>query len=530
MPLNPRSDREIRRLGGSSRHRVADRLRAGGGALVPALVAVLSVSLPATAQDGDWSVLRAGELRVGVLGDFVSGDERFGADGNGVALGAPFETDNGATLFPEFDVLSEHLLAITGDATAGPVLGPTLVALQTSQVSVPVTVELGVTSWLTLGATVPFHRSRVEGEISIVPSDLANVGVNPAFADYDAVLAYTRELAEAAAGLPDGQALLWGAWAESWVGAYASSSVFPAFGSSGAEALVEAVGQFNAVLAAAGLPEVSTAIPLAEAPLSDADFQELMTSPAGPYQYYPLSIPLLWGIGDVEAEARLRLLQGGPRPETGRPAYGLTALGRVRFPTGSGEDPRGIYDLPRGDGQMDLEAGAAGWVRSKRFGLAASWRYTFARSGTALRRVAPPDLPLVPVANVAEVEWTPGNAVAFEVRPSIALADPLWIEFRYRYRSKGEDSFERVVPLPEVAPPIPFPEGDLRYPGEVLQIGTDLTLHTLAGGLRFQPPDGEFPVEAWVHVALSLAGSGGQTLRESRAEFGGRVYYGLWGN
>jgi hypothetical protein len=484
---------------------------------------------PTAAQDGDWSVLRAGEIRVGAWGDFVSGDERFGEDGNGVALGAPFETDNAATLFPEFDVLRDRLLDITGNGSGAPVLGPTVVTLQTSQVSVPMTVELGVTSWLTLGATVPLHRSRVEGEIGIIPSDLANVGVNPAFTNYDGVLAFTRQLAEAAGALPADQAQIWGAWAESWVGAYAASSVFPAAGTSGADALNDAVAEFNSVLAAAGLPEVGTAIPLAEAALDREGLQNLVTAADGPYQYYPLSIPLLWGLGDIQAEARLRLLEGGPRPETGRPAYGLTAMGRVRFPTGSGEDPRGIYDLPRGDGQMDLEAAAAGWVRTKRFGLAASGSYTFARSATTIRRVAPPDLPLVPVANVAEVEWTPGDALALEVRPSIALADPLWIEFRYRFRNEGEDSFRRVEALPDVPPPIPFPEGDLRYPGEVLQVGTALTLHTLAGGLRFQPPNGEFPLEAWVHVAVSLAGSGGQTLRESRAEFGGRVYYSLWG-
>lgn len=493
------------------------------------LVLTLSLADAVAGQDGDWSVLRRGELRVGVYGEFVSGDERFGEDGDRVPLGMPFETDNAATLFPEFDVLGDRLFDITGDGSAAPVLGPTVVALQTSQVRVPLTVELGLTSWLTLGATVPFHRSRVEGEIGILPSESANVGVNPAFDDYEAVLAFTRELTQAAAGLPGTQAQLWGDWAESWVGAYAASSVFPAAGTAGGDALAGALAEFNAVLAAAGRPQVGTPLPLAEAPLDRNGLRSLVTATDGPYQYYPLSLPLLWGIGDVEVEARLRVLEGAPRPQTGRPGHGLTLMGRVRLPTGSGEDPRGIYDLPRGDGQMDLEAAAAGWIRGGRFGLAASGSYTLARAGRVVRRVAPPELPLVPVANVAELEWTPGNALAVELRPSVALADPLWIELRYRFRSETAGSFERVEPLPELAPPIPFPEGNLRLPGSVLAAGTEATLHTLAGGLRFQPPNGQFPVEAWAHVTLSLAGSGGQTLRETRAEFGGRLYYGLWG-
>jgi hypothetical protein len=493
------------------------------------LLLTFALPAPGVAQDGDWSVLRKGDLRVGVLGDFIWGDERYGVNGDVLPLAGPFEVENAATLFPEFEKLGQRLFDITGDGSAAPVLGSSQATLQTSQTRVPLTLELGLTSWLTLGATVPFHRSRVEAEIGILPSALANVGTNPAISNYDAVLAFTRELTEAAAGLPAEQSTIWTSWAANWVDAYAASAVFPATGTVGGEALLEAVAEFNAVLSAAGLPTVGTAVPLADAPLDRDDLRALLSDPQGPYQYYPPSIPLLWGLGDVEVEARLRVLQGGPRRETGRPSHGLTLMGRVRLPTGSGEDPRGIYDIPRGDGQLDLEAGAAGWFRFGRFGLAGSGSYTLARTGTVLRRIAPPDIPLVPLANLAEVEWTPGNLLTLELRPSFAVADPLWLEVDYRYRSKGDDQYERTTPLPEAGPPIPYPEGQLGLPAEVLEVESSMELHTLGGGLRYQPPQGEFPVEVWAGVAFSVMGSGGQTLKETRARFGGRVYFSLWG-
>ena len=41
--------------------------------------------------------------------------------------------------------------------------------------------ELGVTSWFTLGATIPLMKSRVEGDIALMPTAADDVGVNPAF-------------------------------------------------------------------------------------------------------------------------------------------------------------------------------------------------------------------------------------------------------------------------------------------------------------------------------------------------------------
>ena len=528
MRFNPFRRREIP-------GRAKLRGRAAGLVGRPILATILAALLhlsagPLTGQDGDWSVLRKGQLRVGVLGGWDWADERYDDDGNVHSIGEVFDTSNGATLFPEFERLRTNLETITGSGLGTPFLGPTEAAMQVDRVEVPVKVELGILSWFTLGVTVPFLRSKVEGEVGIYPSGIATAGLNPALADYDGVLAFTRSLQDAAAGLPGAQADEWGTWAQAWVEAYAASALFPAAGTNAGNALVASLDEFNAVLAAAGLPGVGAAVPLAESTLDRDGARALLQDPEGPFQYYPLSRQLLWGLGDVEVEGRLKVFEGGLREESGRPGYGLTLLGRVRLPTGEGPDPRAIYEIPRGDGQLDLEAGAATWLRGGRLGVAAAGTYTLSRSGSVLRRVAPLDVPLVPVSNVSELEWTPGNLLAFEVRPSFALSGPLWIEGRYRYRSKGEDTFERVGQPPEAGEAIPYPEGLLGYDPSVLADGTDMTFQALGGGLRYHPPEGDFPVEVWFGVEYALSGSGARTLKRTRAEFGGRVIWRLWGS
>ena len=528
MRFNPFTRREIP---GHSKLRCRATGSASRRVLAGVLVGFLHLSAaPAAAQDGDWTVLRKGQLRVGILGGFDWADERYDDDGNVHALREVWDTSNGATLFPDFDRLRTNLETITGSGLGAPFLGPTEAAMQVDRVEVPVKVELGILSWFTLGVTVPFLRSKVEGEVGIYPSGIATAGLNPALTDYDGVLAFTRSLQDAAAGLSGAQAEEWGTWAQAWVEAYAASALFPAVGTNAGNALVASLDEFNAVLAAAGLPGVGAAVPLAETTLDRDQARALIQDPEGPFQYYPISRLLLWGLGDVEVEGRLKVLEGGIREESGRPGYGLTLLGRVRLPTGAGPDPRAIYEIPRGDGQLDLEAGAATWLRGGRLGVAAAGTYTVSRSGTVLRRVAPLDVPLVPVANVTELDWTPGNLLTFEVRPSFALSGPLWIEGRYRYRSKGEDTFERAGPPPEIGETIPYPEGYLGYDPSVLAVGTDMTFQSLGGGLRYHPPEGEFPVEAWFGVEYALSGSGARTLKRTRVEFGGRVLWRLWGS
>lgn len=481
-------------------------------------------------QDGDYETLPAGRLRAGVTGIFLHADQRFTADGTQEELATDLRAANGASLFPGNDALAASLREILGDPGYTPLLGETRSYLQASQVRVPFTAELGVTGWLTLGVTVPLVKSRTEGSLSLLPAAGADLGENPAFARAADVQAFVDQLSAGVDALPAGEAATWGPWVARWIQAYGASAVFPAVGTPAGDALSQALADFNAVLAGAGVPQVTLTPPLAEELLTTEAFRTLRSSSGAHFQLFPLPTQLLWTLGDVRVHGRLRLLEGPPLARTGRPAWGLTALGTLRLPTGTGEDPRALYDIPTGEGLLGFGGGAAGWLRSGRVGVSAMARYEMTQAGEVSRRVAPPGIALIPASNLRVVERAPGDALELEVRPSFSMAPALWIEGVYRYARRDPDVYRDVGPLPGApAVLLPYPSGELYAPASVLGEETGYTLHRTGGGLRYHPPAGEFPVEAWVRVEVAIAGSGGQTLKETWLEFGGRFHRSLWG-
>jgi hypothetical protein len=497
--------------------------------VLPLLLAGLP--LPLEAQDGDWRVLPAGRMRVGMAGVFIHADHTFGQDGQRVPLGSDLTRSDPVELFPGTPLLVESLRDILGSQDYAPVLGTSRSYLQTSQVVVPFTAELGVTSWLTVGATVPLVKSRVEGSVSLLPDADADLGVNPAFTRLTEVQAFVDQVSAAAAGLPAGVADPWIAWANRWTDAYRASAVFPVAGSAAGEALAASVSAFNAALTAAGLTPVQVAIPLADEVLTNEALRLLLSDPAAHFQFLPLPTPLLWGLGDVRLNARLRLLEGPALPSTGRPAYGITALGSVRLPTGSGDEPLALFDLPQGDGHLGYSGGVALWFRQARVGVAAMARYETLLPAEVERRVGSRDLPLIPIVNTRVVERRPGDVLKVEARPSLGVGEALWIEASYRYYRRGADRYEAVGPLP--GPPLelgPYPTGELYEAPSVLNADTNTTLQEVGGGLRYHPPEGAFPVEVWARVQVALSGSGDEALRRTRLEFGGRVTRSLWGS
>jgi len=445
-------------------------------------------------------------------------------------LAADLRKSNAAGIFPGVGGLTTHLREILADPGYTPLLGASDAYLQASRIQVPLSAELGVTSWLTLGITVPLMKSRVEGEMGLLPTVEDDLGLNPAFTAYTQVLAFTEELAAAAAALPAGDAEVWGPWATRWTRAYAASAVFPAAGTAAGDALLASLDAFNTVLAGAGVAPVTAPIPLADGVLTNESLAALLVDPSAHFQFLPLPTQLLWALGDVEVQARIKVLEGPRRPSTGRPEFGVVALGGLRLPTGAGEETRAIYDLPMGEGILGYSAGAAAWVRRGRLGIASVLRYGISGSTEVERRVGPGEVPLIPVSNLSVVEYSPGNTLDLELRPSFSAAPALTLEGFYRHFRKDPDNFEATQPLP--APPdvlVPYPSGLLYLDPTVLESGTGSTLHLVGGGLRYHPPEGEFPVEVWANVQVAVAGSGGLTLKEKRLSFGGRATWRLWG-
>ncbi|HSG47425.1 MAG TPA: hypothetical protein VLA43_06435 [Longimicrobiales bacterium] len=507
------------------------RRRLSVGATAILLLLPLLTPHEARGQDGEWSLLPAGHLRIGITGGFIHGDQRFDSQGDVHPLATDLRFSNGAYLFPGAEQLAANLREVLGDPGYTPTLGATPGAyIQASQIRVPFTAEVGVTSWLTLGVTAPLVKSRVEGEFGLLPTAGDDLGVNPAFTRYQQVLAFTDQLAAAAGALPAGDSEVWGPWAARWVQAYAASGVFPAAGTASGDALLAALDAFNAVLAGAGVAPVTAAVPLADEVLTNQGLRSLLSDPTAHFQILPLPTQLLWALGDLEVHGRVRLVEGPRREATGRPEFGLTAMGSLRLPTGAGQETRALYDIPVDQGLLGFTMGGAGWAHLGRIGLGVMARYGITRAGEVERRVAPPDVALVPVSNLSEVRRSPGNTLEVELRPSLSLAPALTVEGFYQYVKRSSDSFEATQPLPQ-APAVltPFPDGHLYRDPSVLGAQTEATLHLMGGGLRFHPPAGEFPVEAWMNVRTAVAGSGGRVLKETRLEFGARATWVLWG-
>lgn len=496
------------------------------------LLAGSLVSLPLGAQDRDFNTLPAGRLQLGVRGVFTSADERFGrrVGPGGVLeevepLAFDLQNPNAAALFPGHTTVASELALVLGDATYTPRLGSSQAYLQASQIRVPLEVSLGVTDWLTLDVSVPLIKSRLEGEFSFLPSAEDDVGVNPYFGRQGEVLAFTTALQNAAAALPQAQADIWGPWAESWVAAYTLGTLFPAQGTPVAEALATRVAEFNGVLAAAGVPEVVSPIPLAGETLTRETLRVLLSDPQANLGVLPLPTQLLWGLGDATVQGRVRLLRGPDDPITGRPRHGLVASGHVNVPTGRFTESRTLLPIQESQAAVGYGGGVAGWGRAGRLGLAASGRLTLFHAGEAIRRVGlpgerPPEQVLLPRASAAAFDRTPGRVLEALVRPSLRMGQALWLEGQYRYLDRGADAYAWAEP----ADP-----GDLRPDVAFLGRETALTIQMVGGGIRYQPPEGRFPLEVWFRVEVAVAGSGGQTWKETRLNLGARLTRQLWG-
>lgn len=510
-----------------------------GRALRPALLGVglalawwVGDASPVQGQNGDWVTLPSGVLRLGVRGQFLSADERFGA-GDGTEtqpLGGPLLAGDGTEIFSGTDQLGTALATVLGNPAYAPRLGSALGYLQSSQSRTRFSIEAGITSWLTVGVGIPVLLSRLEGDIPILPDSLADVGVNPAFTAPQAVEAFTSALSQAAGQLTGPEAQVWQPWAAAWVEAYRASALFPAQGSATAADLLLRLNEFNQVLAAQGIGTIGTTPVLAADVLDAEGLESLLFDPFGPFRYERILRPYLVTLGDVELDLRLRLLDGPPLEGTGRSALGLVALGTVRLGTGLGIDPDRLYDRPLGDGQLDVEVGGAGWIRTARFGIGGSVRYTLPTSGEVTRRAGSLESLIVPANFENRYRWTPGRTLDVDIRPDFSPAPGLFIEGRYRYLWKRSDTYTRLTPpLDPVSGPIPFTQEPSGAGGAVLSAGSSMKIQTFGGGLRFHPPEGGFPIEAWAAVESVIAGDGVLALRNTRLELGARLTRRLWG-
>jgi hypothetical protein len=516
--------------------------------LVPALVLVSLVG-PACREDAgaqELPFLSPGQLRLDFAPRFWSWNSRFGLrveDGKTIeeveSLGSDLTADPlGREVMPHLQGLETHLEEALGASGFRARLGVSRAEVDQARLVFPFRAELGITDWLTLGATVPFIRPRTEITFALdADSSSANVGLSPQLTQTGSVSqflsAFQQAIDEARTSSPDdpvlGEAQ---GYLDALSAAYGVGTVFPMAGSPAGLGLQARLDSLGGALDELGATTVPSSVPLAQNYLDEESFRSLLASST--MLAFPLEdFTTPWTLGDVEISAALRLLRGGFEPDSAGDLptvrYQLGAGLLLRLGTGSEDDPDRFLDLRTGDGQRDLEASVFGLLQlGDRLGAWGRVRYGIQQEGERLQRIATHTQALPSRARLAPLLWTPGNYLELELNPRLQLTEAMAVGFRYHLWSKGRDSYEIQPGAPEdLLPGYP--------PTDLLEEETEQTLHEAGVSVVYSTLEahrrGEASLPAHIRFTFfhPLAGSGGRTPRGGRMEAGLSLYRGLWG-
>lgn len=506
------------------------------------VLSLLALALPlrgASAQEPYTPMVPGGSVRLQVSPIFSTWSSRFDADGDEVPLGADFTADGvGSTVLPALAGFEQAV----ADASQLPFdlnLGNLASVVEKTQIRIPYGVDVGVTDWLNVGATIPVVQNDVAVAVDFMADpDMINAGLSPGVFDpgvtdgflgdfQTAIDAFeVNQMAECqadpgSAACLDATALLGDAMGlqGALVTMYDGFSLAPFMGTAAATAVDARLAAIASGFAAAGVAGTPTAAPVATEALTGEEFQAVLTDARfGTAATHPLQRWLTpWALGDIEIRAMLRLLDVGDPGSSFRLTVGGGAT--YRLGTGSPAQVGNPFDVGTGDGQDDIEV--RGWLNTqwtRRLGVWADLRYGIQQSATTVRRVFDPGVPLPPADTEATLEWTPGDYQRIELSPWLRIADALTLAPTYRYYRKGEDTFTltggATGPDPAVL--------TLNSEAELQELAVALVYNTTVAdsGPRF---------EFRGRYRMALSGSGGQVPDARSFDATLRLFVGLWG-
>ena len=515
---------------------IAEFLRLTRGPGLPlALLPLLLLPGPVQGQWLDNPAAPRFGVRVGALPSVTSWGQTFGADGGSLPMGSELTDPGlGTRLLPHLGPVEALVASLSGSPGFGIRMGGLRVIRSTTVVTVPVSLELGVTSFLTVGASLPFVRRRTESDVRFTPGG-ANSGFNPALQDASAVegflTAFLSSLEEgrtllggvcgadpagaacrgASAALNDGDALLQGLRL-----LYGNSPVVPLVDSEAGIGLHERFTTFARILGQLGGTPPTGLPPLAAAPL-DAEGFALFTQSGR----YGVGLDTLgtvqraWELGDAEVHASARLLERVDRDAAGN-FLGRTFLAAgagVRLPTGQPPAAASLFDPGTGGGSVDLTLRLHGDVARPWWGMRVEGRYTRRGPAELERRVAPPEAALAGLLLQRSLERSGGHLLGVEVAPRLALTPDFGVGVSYAFSRRSGELYRLVesgsgVDENPLAPPTPDPA--------VLATGTEGSLHhmgfhatyTSVNARREGRATGR-PFEVFVRYGYPVASGGG---------------------
>lgn len=533
--------------------------------LSPVLLATLAMAVtaaltavPGGAQEADHAMLTPlipkGMVQLTVTPTFSSWGQRYGLNASGgtevQSLGADLTDPNGTAPFAGMSLLESNLAKLTGQSGFTPKLGALSGTVTKNATRVEAAARLGVFDWLTIGAMVPYVRTRTAIDIAFrADSAGANLGVSPAVTNPSAVSALLSALGGAltaaqahadsacaggaGAGCSAAQGLVQevSSFSTNLHQAYYATPFFPRDSSAMATALSTSLSSVDGDLTAAGLSPVGQSLIFANEIVDQTTLQSLMTNGAAGIDASPLeTVDGIWTLGDIELTADARILQGEIRDSASvapRLAWTLTGGVLVRLGTGRIDDPDIFLEVGSGDGQTDYEGHMAASLQvGRRFGLAGGFRYGWQGSTVVVRRVAPPGEILAPVASRRVVKWSPGAYTDLEVAPRFFLTPALAFSVDYRRFHKSADSYALTSnALQDV------------YPVDAAVLGqqTEVSLSEAAIGVRYSTlaliREGRqaTPLEFGLRLIHAVGGAGGQVPKATRVQVTASIFYRLWG-
>lgn len=497
-----------------------------------------------------------GAVRFEVRPLFGAFDSRFpSSEGLGRTLGDDFSAPGiGPNLVPALETFEGAVESAAG-TNFSVRIGSLKAILQKSQIRVPLSLDVGIFDWLSVGVTMPLVRDEAEMAAGFLPSGEANAGFSPGVGDPQRVEDFLGSFSDALTSLgtirgaacsadPVGQscsdATALSSDATAFLSAmttlYQSSYLTPLEASVAGEAILARWTGFQQSFGAFGVEGLPAALPLAQEPLDAADFDRFLSDPRFGTA---LSAPLrrwenLWRLGDIEFRTDARILglewsdAGVDDSTAAAPRARLDVGGglTLRLGTGSEDDPANILDQAAGDGQSDVEI--RGWAigsLGQHLGLWSEASFTRPFQGSTIRRVYDPAVVFAPRNTQLPLSWTQGSAITVRVAPVFKISSELSGLASYTYHRKNEDRFQYPSTL-EAS------EGETLPDPSILRRGSDAQIQTLSLGLVYRTVGntrGAAPIEIRALYHRAVRGTGGDVPRLRSIEAGFRVFKGLWG-
>ena len=225
-------------------------------------------------------------------------------------------------------------------------------------------------------------------------------------------------------------------------------------------------------------------------------FQAFLNDSSFGFGYNPFRNSWRYGLGDIEVEAKYRLISG--------PAYALAVGALARLATGARDSTLEVIDAPVADNQTDLEARVLQELTlAGRIWLNLAIRAGTQTPGTRARRVAPFGAFLVPFQATTVLNWDPGEYAAVDFAPLYRFAPQFSAGVTLGYWTKRADHYRYLAPQDSLSL-----AARLGTPiaASVLDEGTSERWLRLGVALTYVGPR----VEGGFTVERTVSGAGGQ--------------------